>query len=108
MTHLYNRNLTVHLQQTIRGDINVYLVTPETYLVFENSRIIEKKDNTMQGKQPQIEPFITFPFVCLNQLANAFANIGIYPDKFKPYENELSATKYHLEGLRQILKIKKE
>jgi hypothetical protein len=46
--------------------------------------------------------FIQIPRDALQSLANELAEIGVYQDKVKPYENELTATKNHLEDMRTI------
>ncbi len=54
---------------------------------------------------PENEYAFVLPFSMLQSLADGLAEFGIYQNKVKPLENELSATKYHLEDLRKLLKL---
>ena len=87
----------------VRDDGKVDIVQPLTLETFKQGVLITAADHGgLLGEDTSRAECEEF----LRAIMDCAWEIGIRPNKFKDYTNELSATRYHLEDMRLLAKVR--
>ncbi|MHA2113483.1 MAG: hypothetical protein ACW98W_18620 [Candidatus Hodarchaeales archaeon] len=92
-----------------QSGINIYIIKQyqdgkRFYIKFGTPELVEIKEDRRTEPAIELDGFHSIEW--LKAFAEALDNVGIETDSDAKIRGTLKATKYHLEDLRQILKLK--